>query len=112
MRLLCLFDAVVDRGIKYHDSLPPLYLKRKRGRKANRAGYNLLMRLKNYQVETSRFITKWDFPFTNNLAEQDIRMMKVQQKISGGFRSWYGAEMFARISSLISTARKQSWEFF
>ena len=39
-------------------------------------------------------------------------MMKVQQKISGGFRSWHGAEMFARVRSLISTARKQSWNFF
>jgi transposase len=46
-------------------------------------------------------------PFTNNLAEQDLRMMKVKVKISGGFRTPSGAVDFARLRSVISTARKQ-----
>jgi transposase len=57
-----------------------------------------------------RFLTDPGVHFTNNLAEQDGRMMKLRQKISGGFRSQNGAKDFAVIRSVLSTARKQGWD--
>ena len=56
-----------------------------------------------------RFLTDLEVPFTNNEAERDLRMMKLRQKISGGFRSGKGAENFAILRSVITTARKQGW---
>jgi transposase len=112
-RLLFLYDGIVSRGLRFHHSLPELPLTtNKRGRKAKRKGHNLLLRLKNHKEDTTRFITDWFIPFTNNPAEQELRMMKVQQKISGGFRSFTGAEIFARLRSFVSTARKQGWNIF
>ena len=54
-----------------------------------------------------RFLVDFDVPFTNNLAEQDIRMTKVKMKISGAFRTLAGAKDFACLRSIVSTARKQ-----
>ncbi|CAK0770947.1 hypothetical protein CCP2SC5_510024 [Azospirillaceae bacterium] len=56
-----------------------------------------------------RFLTDSAVPFTNNSAEQAVRMMKVKQKISGGFRSEQGANDFAVIRTVIATAKKQGW---
>ena len=56
-----------------------------------------------------RFVTDFNVPFTNNLAEQAIRMMKVKMKISGGFRTEQGAQTFATLRTVIATARKRGW---
>ena len=109
------YDAIVAAGLTFHDSLPPLAPattkggKRRRGRPPRRTGHNLLRRLETRKEDVLRFLTDPAVPFTNNEAERDGRMMKLRQKISGGFRSEEGARDFAIIRSLIATAKKQGW---
>jgi transposase len=79
----------------------------RRGRGAKPKSRDLLERLMEREEEVLRIMTKKEEPFTNNQAEGDLRMMKVQQKISGCFRSWEGAKIYCRIRSYISTCLKQ-----
>lgn len=81
--------------------------KGKRGRVKRTKARNLLERLIVYEEDVLRFMDNKIVPFTNNLSENDIRMTKVQQKISGCFRSLDGAKIFCRIRSYLSTCRKQ-----
>lgn len=108
------YDAIVAEGVAFHEAQPPLPPKcggagKRRGRPRRRTGHNLLLRLQTRREDVLRFLTDSRVPFTNNLAEQALRMMKLRQKISGGFRSEQGAEEFATIRSLIATAKKQGW---
>jgi transposase len=111
-RLIGLYDRIVGMGLDYHAALPPLAQHKNRRRFKRRPGHNLLLRLKNYRSDVLRFLHDDQVPFTNNLAERDLRMMKCKQKIAGGFRSDNGAKVFARIRGFISTTRKQGLNIF
>ena len=80
---------------------------RQRGRIKRSKSRNLLERLQTFENDVLRFMTRPDIPYTNNQGEQDLRMSKVQQKISGCFRSERGAQVFCRIRGYVSTCRKQ-----
>src|SRR5271156_6285515 len=103
------YDGILADGLTFHEGQPPLAKTRQRGRPPRRVGHNLLLRLSTRRQDVLRFLTDPNVPFTNNLAERDGRMMKLRQKISGGFRSEDGAKDFAVIRSSLSTARKQGW---
>ena len=81
--------------------------KGKRGRIKKSKSRNLLERLRDYEQDALRFMDIKRVPFSNNLGESDIRMTKVQQKISGCFRSMGRAQIFCRVRSYLSTCRKQ-----
>jgi transposase len=105
------YDQIIDRA-KLEN--PPLIATnspgpiKKRGKKKKTKPQNLLERLEKYRREALAFMHDFEVPFDNNLAERDLRMMKVQQKISGNFRSWEGANIFCRIRGYISTVKKNS----
>ena len=107
------YDAILVAGLAFHEAQPTLISAavkaHRRGRQPRRVGHNLLLRLSTRKPDVLRFLSDPTVPFTNNLAEQDARMMKLRQKISGGFRSADGAADFATIRSVLSTARKQGW---
>lgn len=105
------YGGIVLKGLIYHANLPPLP-QCKKGKQKQRPGKNLLDRLADHHESVLRFINDSSVPFTNNQAEQDVRMVKLKQKISGGFRKLKGGEIFCRIRSYISTARKQGWRIW
>jgi transposase len=106
------YDAILTEGFAFHEAQPALIstARKRRGRVPRRTGHNLLLRLRIRKADVLRFLSDPTVPFTNNLVERDGRMMKLRQKISGGFRSVDGAKDFAVIRSLLSTARKQGWD--
>jgi hypothetical protein len=105
------YAQIIAGGLEYHALLPPLP-KSKRGRQKQRDGKNLLDRLNEKRDCVLLFIHDFSVAFTNNQGEQDIRMVKLKQKISGCFRIFRGGQIFCRIRSYISTARKQGWNIW
>jgi transposase len=97
------YDALVAEGKKLN---PPPPRTGKKGRPALGPAGSLLARLDTHRADVQRFATDFRVPFDNNQAERDVRMVKLQQKISGCWRSETGANAFLDVRSYLSTARK------
>jgi transposase len=97
------FEAAYDRVIREGWRENP----RRAGKRQRSKAANLLRRLDEHRGEALRFLHDFAVPFTNNEIEGDLRMTKLHEKISGGWRSMEGARAFLAVRSYLATARKQ-----
>ncbi|MBO0795740.1 MAG: transposase [Ktedonobacteraceae bacterium] len=111
-RLLRRYDEILAEGYQSTPAPGPRRRsaqgKRLPGKIKQTPERNLLDRLSQGKWATLRFLSDFAVPFDNNQAERDLRLVKVQQKVSGCFRSQAGLEMFCRIRSYLSTLHKQN----
>jgi transposase len=100
------YRQIIEMGMQENPAAEPSGTIVKRGRRKQSKAKNLLDRCQKYEREILLFLHDSSIPFSNNQAERDIRMMKLQQKISGTFRSEEGADWFCRVRGYISTLKK------
>ena len=91
------YRQILEKGASEHETSATRHIEARR----------MISRMGKFEAETLLFMLDFEVPFTNNLAERDIRMPKTKQKISGGFRSEDGANAFARVRGFISTTKKK-----
>jgi len=103
-RIAAAYDKIVEDAIAANPD--PLLRGRMKRTKLEAEGFNLAVAFRDHKAEILRFCDDLRIPLTNNQGERDLRMAKLQQKISGGFRTPGGAENFCKVRSYISTAAK------
>ena len=113
--MISLYHSQLNEGFEEELKTNPTNFRKtgKQGRKKQSPSKNLLLRLSKIPEVLGFFIKPNLIPFDNNLAERDIRMIKVKQKVSGLHRSKKGAKQFCRIRGYISTIAKNNlniWE--
>ena len=103
------YEACWRKAIKYHEGLPPLprLSNSNKGPKKRRTAHNLALRFQKYKDMVLLFLHDLSVPFTNNEAEQGLRMPKVREKVSGCFRTKKGVENYCILRSVTETGRKQ-----
>ena len=103
------YNAIVRQGQKQNpEQLTDTTRDHKKGGIKQSVPFNLLRRLEKYADDVLRFMSNAFVPFTNNLAERDIRMPKLKQKVSGCYRTLKGAQAYCCIRSYLATLQKQS----
>ena len=105
------YKACWGKAIKYHEGLPPLprLSNSNKGPKKRRKAHNLALRFQHYKDMVLLFLHDLSVPFTNNEAEQGLRMPKVREKVSGCFRTKKGMENYCILRSVTEIGRKQGW---
>ena len=101
------YDDCWQKANKYHEGLPPLPRLSNKGPKKKRKAHNLALRFQHYKDMVLLFLHDLSVPFTNNEAEQGLRMPKVREKVSGCFRTKIGVENYCILRSVTETGRKQ-----
>ena len=99
------YNTIVSEGLIAHPIAEKTKIKQGVVKKSKTQ--NMFLRFRDYKDQIFGFVKDFKMPFSNNIAEQAIRMMKVKLKISGCFRTIQGAQDFAIVRSFIETVRKQ-----